>query len=335
MTRLSDDPADAELQRLVTRFLDRSLTTEESARLEQRLRDEPAAMDYCANAVRFEATLQESVNPQALEWEETRRVVFDPKQDGPAWSVQRQQTVRYGNPRSLPAFVRRSRRGWILGGLTLLALATAGAFYYFRIQERSYSLRNGDFEAMDLSQSPSGVGRSLLYWQDNFSTSGAELCEIGRVSGGKLFAKSGRNVVRLQNRAFLNQLLLNRRGAALKAKPGYRVALTGWSYAEGKEAHSLRASLRFVASAYPDMIQYEAANATVPIADGGWHPFRIDLVVPDNLLSLPSDLASSTHLSPPPIDLDGKDLTLSLDNRSPNAVLYLDDLKVEVSPPGK
>ena len=78
-----DEPPDVELQQLVSRFIDQTLTEAERDRLEQRLREEPAAQHYCANAIRFEATLQEALNPQSLEWEETRKVVFDLKKGSP------------------------------------------------------------------------------------------------------------------------------------------------------------------------------------------------------------------------------------------------------------
>ncbi|MDB6078184.1 MAG: hypothetical protein JWO82_1931 [Akkermansiaceae bacterium] len=338
---------DPELEQLVSRFLDHTITAEETAVLEQRLRDQPDARDYCARALRFDATLQEALLPQPLQWEETRRVVFDPKRKdgGPAWSIQRQQTVRYGNPGNslsgspegplgLPGPPVRRRWLWPAILVVSLAAACAGSFFYYRSLENVYALRNGDFEAMDLSRSISGIGHSILYWQDNFSTSGCELCEIGRVSGGKIFAPSGRNIVRLQDRAFLNQLILNKRGTPLKALPGLRVILTGQAYSQGDVPHSLRGGLRFVASGYPDMIQYEAATDSATIPSGGWHPLRMEFQVPADLLRPPSDL-SSKNIAAPSIDLSGKELTLSLDCRSPGDSICLDDLKIEVLPPGK
>ncbi|MEO5715444.1 MAG: hypothetical protein ABIT37_18340 [Luteolibacter sp.] len=332
-----EDPPDGELQQLVSRFIDQSLTETQRDRLEQRLREDPNAEKYCADAIRFEATMQEALNPQGLEWEETRRVVFDIKNGAPAWSVQRQQTIRYGDSdRSLISRVAgRSRKWWLAGGAVALTLATIGGVVAYQIHASTFSLRNGDFEAMDLSQSPRGVDRSVLYWQDYFSNEGTELCEVGRVSGGKFYAKSGRNAVRLRDRAFINQLILNKAGSRLKAKPGERVTVSGWCYNQGSTNYSLRASLRFVASGYPDMIQYEAANVAIPLEDGGWHHFKMDLVLPNDLLRKPSDLSKNIEGTAPPIDLEGKELTLSLDNRSPGGVTFLDDLDIEVSTPGK
>ncbi len=111
--------------------------------------------------------------------------------------------------------------------------------------------------------------------------------------------------------------------------------VSGWSYNQGSSSYSLRASLRFVASSYPDMIQYEAANVTVPLKEGGWHQFRTELEIPDNLLRPPSDLSKTYENPPPSIQLEGKELTLSLDNRSPGGVMFLDDLEIEVLKPEK
>ncbi|MBK1882808.1 hypothetical protein JIN85_10305 [Luteolibacter pohnpeiensis] len=330
---VAPDPPDAELQRLVSRFLDQCLTDAETKRLEQRLREEPAAQQYCAQCLRFDAAMQEVLEPQTLEWEETRRIVFDPKQGTPAWSIQREQTLRFGNPRRplLSTAVRKRWPMFIIGG-TLLAVAV-GAIFFALGQSKSFQLRNGDFEAMDLSQSPSGRAKSILYWQDNFSTEDAQLQEIGRVSQGKIYAKSGRNVVRLENRAFINQLILNKFGKPLKAKPGLRVALTGWVYCEGGTEHHLRSSLRFVASGYPDMIQYEAAQTTIKVETGGWKKFQMELIVPDDLQAPPSDSSINFTQQPPPINLENRELSLSIDSRSPDAVLFLDDLSIEVYPP--
>ncbi len=337
MTGSTEENApDRELQELVSRFIDQSLTEAQRDRLEQRLREDPAAKDYCADAVRFEATLQEAMNPQSLEWEETRRVVFDMKKGTPAWSVQRNQTLRYGDSdRSLISQAAVRKRNWWLGGIGLLALTAAAGFFYYQSRADSYSLRNGDFEAMDLGQNPRGIDRSVLYWQDYFSTEGTELCEVGRVTKGKFHAKSGRNAVRLRHLAYLNQIILNKAGTGLKAAPGMTVVVRGWSYTQNLPTYNLRASLRFVASGYPDMIQYEAAHINIPLQDGGWHRFETELVLPKDLMRTPSDISRRTGDSPPAIQLEGKELTLSLDNHSPGGVIFLDDLEVEIRKPGK
>lgn len=336
MTGSTEEPSpDRELQELVSRFIDQNLTEPQRDRLEQRLREDPAAKEYCADAIRLEATLQEALNPQSLEWEEVRRVVFDMKKGAPAWSVQRNQTLRYGDSgRTVTSRDSVRKRNWWAGGIGIVALAAAAGFFYHQSRVNSYSLRNGDFEAMDLGQNPRGVDRSVLYWQDYFSTEGTELCEVGRVSNGKFHAKSGRNAVRLRDRAFLNQIILNKAGTGLKAVPGLKVVLSGWAYTQNQPTYTLRASLRFVASGYPDMIQYEAAHLNIPLKDGGWHRFETELVVPKDLMRTPSDISQKTGDSPPAIQLEGKELTISLDNHSPGGTIFLDDLEVEIHMPG-
>lgn len=344
MTGTDDVPsgnADAELEELVSRLLDGVLDRNQHRRLEQRLRDDPAARAWCVRHLRFDALLQEALNPEPLEMEETRRVVFHPRNSAHAWIVERLQTIRGG--RGDGGRVRRRRLWWLAAAL---GLAAAGIFYGWHGVD-AWRLRNGDFEAMDLTRSPRGLGTSILDWQDYFRSANAALCEIGRVSGGKIFAKSGRNVVRLDSRGFLTQRLMSRKEAPLKARPGLTVVLTGWSYCEGRPPFRLRGSLRFVASAYPEMIQYEAAFATAELSPGGWHPFEIRLTLPDDLNVPPSDVfrdSSSAMVfrkhertiladnSPPPTaDLTGKDLTLSIDQDSPGVTVYLDDLGLQVS----
>ena len=83
------------------------------------------------------------------------------------------------------------------------------------------------------------------------------------------------------------------------------------------------------------MIQYEAAHITIPVKEGGWHPFKAELILSENLLHTPSDLSKNSPNPPPPIQLEGKELTLSLDNRSPAGVMFLDDLSIEVAAPKK
>lgn len=334
--------ADAELRELVSRLLDGALDEEQRHRLEQRLREEPEARAYCVRNLRFDALIQEALISEPLELEETRRVLFDPTRPASTWIFQRLQTIR----RAGGSGDRSSRRRWILP-LAILLLAGGAGFAWWYWQSDPWQLRNADFEAMDLTRSPGGVGTSILDWQDYFRSNNATLCEIARASNGRIFAKSGRNVARLDGSGFLTQRLLSRDLRPVKARPGLTVELAGWAYCEGKPPFELRGSLRFVASSYPEMIQYEAAFTSVELEPGGWHPFKIRLTLPDDLDLPPSDasldLTSATAFkrhgrtimaegSPlPSADLTGKELTLSIDQDSPDVSIYLDDLSIEVS----
>lgn len=314
--------SDAELRNLVAGYLDQTLSAEQTSRLEERLKD-PVAMDYFAGTVRFDATLQEAINPQSVEWEETRRIVFDPRKGEPTVSLQHHRRLRIGNARP------RRRLPWILAGLLTAAILAASIWLMLRDRGGDFRIRNGDFESMNLDQSPSAVSQSILYWQESFSTDGALLCDLNRVTGGKLYAKSGRNVVSLTPQAFLNQVIVNEGGENFTAAPGQQVVVRG-QYINQSSAGALELNLRFVASGYPQMIQYDAASTTVTLEPGGWHPFQAELILPENLTIPPTIMVGGIPETPPLVDLEGKAMTLSVDNSSPDGVLYLDDLVIEV-----
>lgn len=325
---------DSELEHLVSRFLDQTLTPEEAKRFEQRMSTDPDAVAYCAQELRFDARLQEAISPQSLHMEEVRRTVFKSEGGKSGWLVERRQQLRYGMDDILDAPPRSFKIRWYLALFVIvIAFVSVGLITYERWGR--FNLRNGDFEAMDLSRGQQGVSLSLLHWQDNFYTTEAELCEIARVSKGRIYAKSGHNVARLTGRAFLNQLLLNRRSQPLKAAPGLVVVVRGWYFCEAPATPALRMSLRHVVSGYPEMIQYEAANRTIDLGGGGWHSFEIKLDVGKDLVRQPSDLNAEATQPPPSIDLRGRDLSLSLDGRVSSGFLLLDDLEIEVLHDGR
>jgi hypothetical protein len=320
-----EDPTpDAELQRLVSRFLDNSCSEDERTRLEARLLDEPGAMDYCAQAIRFEAALGEVMNPRDLEWEETRRLVLDRKR-GPVWSLQRR--LRIGGRLS-----QRRRWQWYAALAGLMVLVCGAGYLYYHLGAE-FKLRNGDFEAMDLSQSPSPVSETIFYWQESFATKDAQLLDLNRATDGKLYAKSGRNVVALKPVAFLNQVILNGKGTTLPAEHRLQVTVRGWYISEMSAEKGLLGSVRFVASGYPEMVQYTAASTGIDVKKGGWHPFIMKLTLPGDLWVPAERTLHNIPDAPPSIDLKGKPLTLSIDSRLPEGLLYLDDLSVEIEEP--
>jgi hypothetical protein len=280
-----------------------------------------------------------------MECLETRRVVVSHEGPQPEWEVQRTQTVRYGRPEAPSPTVAPAtppkRRGllWLLIVLGLLALGLIG-WLIFRPQKpvpvtptpSPVILRNPGFEATDLSLSPNGIANGLLDWQDFFQEWGADLCEISRVSGGTIFAKSGRNVARLRPQFYLTQHLQRMDGSPVLAKPGLHLVLSGWAYAQGRPPYAVKAALRFVASSKPNQIQYEAARQQVALRPGGWQPFRIELILPKDLTFRVYSLINVP--SAPALDLQGRELTLSIDNQSAESLL-LDDLKIEEIAPGR
>lgn len=326
--------ADDEVTDLFAKFIDQQLDESGHRRLEELLRQDPSARDRCAQRLLFESDLKGAVQPSELEWLETRRVVLARRDGRPAMEIQRSQELRVG-PRSRIAggtATKKRRLFLVTGGLAALALGIAAGIFVPRlIHARGVPvLRNAGFETTDLSLNPTGNTSALIDWQDYFTSPDVDLCEIARVSQGKIFAKSGRNVARLKKSAYLTQRLRDDNGNPITAQPGARYVLTGWVYTEGPAPHILRTALRVVASGRPAMIQYEAVFQQLELSPKpGWQPLRIKFNLGDNLERTPSDTMVDQR---PVLDLKGREMTLSLDSRgAQGSVFYLDDLSLEVN----
>jgi hypothetical protein len=350
---------DPELVSLVEALLDQRIDPEGARRLAERLREEPDAMKYCAGMLRFDAAMQDELCPQEIEWTDTRKVTLSKRDGGPGLEMQRNQSVRFGKGGdSGDALVRvddatrRPRPNWWVGGLLLAALVTGGLIFFNRdgkapqAEISPLQLLNPDFEATDLTFLAEPTNRALVDWQDYFVTENADVAEISRVTGGKVLPKTGRNVARLWNYAYLTQRLRRADASPLRATPGLRVAVSGWAYvldgpaptdpdAEGEHAlidegesgepFALRGSLRFVAGGSPGMVQYEAASAMVTLKKSDWQQFRMEFTLPDDLL-----LPASYGVAKTKLDLKGKELSLSLDSLCKHGYqLLLDDLHIE------
>ncbi|MFD0894302.1 hypothetical protein KBB96_09825 [Luteolibacter ambystomatis] len=325
---------DVELVGLVARLRDRQLDAEGKRRLEERLRDEPQAREYCADCLLFDADMREVLQPQSrLEWSETRKVILGKDED---WEVQRNQSVRYGRKRlEGPAGPVRWRWWWLV--LIVAVVGLAGLLPWLRHRApvaapvaaiSPLELQNSGFEATDLTFAADGVNSALVDWQDYFTTSGASLAEIGRVSEGRIFSKSGRNVARLRDYAYLTQRLRRKDGSALLARPGLTVVVRGWAYvAGGPPPYGLKGALRFVATSKPGMIQYEVARDQIVLEKGGWQVFRLKMTLPEDLVVAYSDIDPGLP-SPPKLDVNGRELTLSLDSRCIGGELLLDALEI-------
>ncbi len=346
---------DAELASLVDALMDRRLDEEGSRRLADRLRGEPEALEYCAGMMRLDAAMQDELCPQEIEWTDTRRVKFSRCGAGPGLEVQRNQSLRFGHggesdkgdtrPATRPHH-RWSR--WLI--LPCLLVVVPGIWISVNrnadATPPALQLWNADFEATDLTYLTEPTNRAIVDWQDYFVTENADVAEISRVTGGKVLPKSGRNVARLTNYAYLTQRLRRSDGSPLLARPGLRVALGGWAHVleaplpspsdpqekaaadsrhESVGPHGLRASLRFVAGGSPGMIQYEAASASIPLEPGEWRRIHIELTLPQDLT-----LPASYGVSQTTLDLNNKGLTLSLDSVCEHGFqLLLDDLTIE------
>jgi hypothetical protein len=342
---------DAELKSWVEALLDQRIDPDDARRLSERLRDDPEARKYCAGMVRFDAAMQDELCPQEIEWTDTRKVTLSKRDGGPEIEVQRNQSVRFGpggGDLVVPSVsTSKMRWQWWAAGLLGIVLLVSGLLVWNGdapppdAQTPALLLLNPDFEATDLTFLPEPTNRALVDWQDYFVTENAEVAEISRSTQGAVLPKSGRNVARLSHYAYLTQRLRRADSSRLLAKPGLKIAISGWAYVlddptpndsvpddvEGgnPEPFALRAALRFVAGGSPGMVQYEAAGAISPLTKGDWQPFRIELTLPNDL-----NLPASHGVARTKLDLTDKELTLSLDSLCIHGYqLLLDDLAIE------
>jgi hypothetical protein len=316
-----------ETDELFARYLDQRLDDDGRRRLEDLLREDPAARERCAGRLLFEADLKGALAPDELEWLETRRVRLARHDGRPSMEIQRREELRVGPPRATVAKGRRLRG--LLGGAAVLGLvAAAWIMSGFLHPTGAPLLRNAGFETTDLSLNPTGNTDALIDWQDYFTTPQVDLCEIARVTGGRIFPRSGRNVARMKAGAHLTQRLRDEHGKPILARPGSRYLLSGWAFTDGQGPHVLRAALRVVASGRPAMIQYEAVQQRIELpSTPGWQPFRIEFELAADLQREPSDVTIDER---PVLDLAGRELTLSLDSRGgADSLYYLDDLAFE------
>jgi hypothetical protein len=336
---LSSPTPDAELADLVSKYLDNRLDATQRARLETLVQEDPAAMEYLAQRLRFEATLRQAINPQRMEVIESRRLIMEPGTDGPEWSVDQQRSVRIGRkdePLTVDVSPARKRRArWLLAaGVLLISLTTAWLLWPRPKPPPpppSLVLRNADFEATDLSLSPRSFTSALVDWQDVFNCPDAELVEVSRHSNGRIYAKSGKNaallkhVTQLNKVSYLTQQLRRTDGSPVKVRDGLTLRLSGWAWID-HPPQSLSAALRVIASGRPATIQYEPCKASVAIGASGWQHFTLDLSIQGDLMREPAWIDTGTG-SMPMLDLNGHELFLSIDSRATEPIL-LDDLKI-------
>src|SRR5690606_1670787 len=207
--------------------------------LEEILRNDPEARARCADRLLFEADLKEALDPRELEWLETRHGRLGRRDGHPEWEIRRSQRFRIGRPggtADAPPPARGRRIAFAGAGVALVA-SLVFVPWFLRRSPDGPILRNASFESTDLSFSTTGNTFSLIDWQDYFSVDTADLCEIARVSNGRIFAKSGRNVARMKGGAHLTQRLRRSDGSPIKAVPGQRFTLSGWVYADGTPPH--------------------------------------------------------------------------------------------------
>lgn len=337
---LTNPSPDAELADLVCRYLDNRLDASKRARLEARIQHDPAAMEYLAERLRFEASLRETINPQRMEVLESRRMIMEPGADGPEWTVEQQRSVRIGRQDetlTLDVAPHGGRRRILLLAIPVVLLALTTAWFLWPRPQLppsapSLALKNADFEATDLSLTPQGYTSTLVHWQEAFACPEVELVEIARVSQGSIYAKSGRNVVRLQPGGYINQYLHHSDGSPLRARDGLTVRLSGWAWIDANVPKTMSTSLRVVASGRPDTIIYDACKCNFTLEAPGWQAFRVDLPVAGDLMRSPYWVEPRVT-SKPSLDLAGRELCLSIDTDEIRSAILLDNLTIEQVPP--
>lgn len=332
---------DDELIELVSRYRDDSLDSAQLDKLENRLKTDAGARDYCAECLRYDAEMQQALGEAChLELSETRNVILKGKS---AWEIQRTQSIKYGDTTNGVLGMNGTKKITFSLWLFIMVLAFGTIVIYFLLSRDTPEsltplqlanatptliIRNPSFEATDLTYSKQGSDLAVVDWQDYFTTTGASVAEISRTSEGKIYAKSGRNVACLREFAYLTQRLRYDDGSPLLATPGLKVNISGWAYvAKGNEPCSVNFALRFVATSKPGMIQYEANKASVPLSLGGWQKISTTLEIPDRPIVPYSDIDPGVKV-PPELDLTGRELTLSIDSRCKGGVLLLDDLSI-------
>ena len=153
-----------------------------------------------------------------------------------------------------------------------------------------------------------------------------------RYSNGRTYAKSGKNAALLKNATqwntagYLTQQLRRDDGSLLRVRDGLTLRLSGWAWID-HPPQSVNAALRVIASGRPATIQYEPCNAAVAIGVSGWQHFSLDLSLEGDLMREPAWVEAGVE-SKPMLDLNGRDLFLSIDSRATEPIL-LDDLTIE------
>ena len=97
---------------------------------------------------------------------------------------------------------------------------------------------------------------------------------------------------------------------------------------QGGRAANDVASLRVIASGRPDTIQYEACKIPFTLKATGWQNFTVNLPILGDLMREPFWVEPGVK-SKPSLDLNGREIFLSIDIEAIPVPVLLDDLKIE------
>lgn len=324
---------DHELAELVDRLIDERIEGEDLERLKEMLRNDPAALDYCADRMRWSSELGSALDGFEIEVTEARRMVL--RDRGGSRELVRNEGRRWRKrlpPASLPprAPGRPIRWFFILMTTGLLALVAVIAW---RNREPGIVLRNADFEQADLSDSLEPFNTSVLDWEDFFPADAVGTCNLERFTAGGITARSGDNAVRLTGGGLMQRLKMSD-GSPVRVARGLRIRVEAWVHlAEGVPFGEMRFALRVVDSTFPRMRQFEPAQDFARVDSPGWQRVRADLWITERDLIMAHTQAFPPDTPENPIKLEGRSLALTIENRS-KTEFFLDDVSARIVPDG-
>ncbi|WP_018970231.1 hypothetical protein [Rubritalea marina] len=334
-----------ELRELVDKFIDGRLSEQENQCLEKLLAEDDAAMDYCAQRMRFHAEMEEWMSPVRVELTQKRHLVVETKKGLATVSkavsnVVKVENTKHGKSMELPPGLKSPQQvmlyalglGGLVLGLVLAAIFLPGAGG--SEEPPRLAFRNASFEELKIKENSPPFIYTILDWQDYFQSSEVRVCDVKRASEGAKQARHGEYAA-LMAGGFLTQRLAYTDGSPFMARPGLRLNVSGWAMLESAgESTEFSVASRVVVSAYPSMVQVQPDVKRVRVTDATWQPFEVVLTLPkEHLMMAPTIFQASAAEKQPSIvdevDITGLQLAISIDNKS-MVPLFLDDLKIEV-----
>ncbi|MBK1835328.1 hypothetical protein [Roseibacillus ishigakijimensis] len=189
------DWPDAELASLVDGMIDGQLDQERYARLEERLRNEPAAADYCAQRILFNSKLAQILGPSRVELVQNRRLLIEGQGSNRRVVIGQSQTTQFGGGgealllegTSPASNTRNPLWGYLSIGIAILLAALVLSFAILRQKESPPPGAPSPQEA----GRPSSVlwhrkpksPADLRYWLQNMSRHGFNLAEMRAATG--------------------------------------------------------------------------------------------------------------------------------------------------------
>lgn len=325
---LNDD-----LVELVDKLIDGRIVQTEVERLKEMLLAAPEALNYCAERMRWSAELGSALDGFEVEVTEARRVVLrgrgHPRElvRNEAW----QSPPLLGSPerRWLP---RRPAFWWIFA-LSAAVLVVLGFIVAKKMGEPKLVLRNADFEQADLSNTLEPFNTSVLDWEDFFRADMVGTCNLERFTEGQIRARSGQNVVRMKDGWMMQRLKMSD-DSPVRVARGLRIRVKAWAHlGQGVPFGEMRFALRVVESTYPRMRQFEVAQDFARLESPGWRQVEADLWITERDLIMAHTFAHPPDSPQDPVTLEGKSLTLIIENRS-GTEFFIDDVSAEIVPDG-